>query len=229
MLKLRSLALIAVEYIQATCLVLLATLLLFLIGHQALGQTVIALLYLLPIGWCATRWGQWPATCASVVAFLTFNFFFVPPLFTFHIAGLQGWLVLVVFLIVAVAMVGRIQAGLDRARAREREAIYLYELSTALMGRRSVDGVAQVVAGHLRQLTRAACVQVAIFQGNVLVSVPASRPVKGKADHLVPITDGPNLIGEIRIWDGENAPTPADRLLQTFAVQTALALQAASG
>jgi K+-sensing histidine kinase KdpD len=229
MSKLRSLALIAWEYLQASSLVLLTALVMFLIGPHVLGQAVIALLYLLPVGWSASRWGQWPAACASVVAFLTFNFFFVPPLFTFHVAALQGWLVLVVFLIVAVAMVGRIQAGLDRARAREREAIFLYELSTALMGHRSVDGVAQVVAGHLRQLTQAACVQVAIFQEHVLVSVPASRPVKGKADHLVPITDGPNLIGEIRTWDGENAPIPSDRLLQTFAVQTALALQGASG
>jgi K+-sensing histidine kinase KdpD len=229
MFKSRSLALIAWEYIQATGLVLLTTLVMFLIGHHVLGQAVIALLYLLPIGWSASRWGQWPAACASVVGFLTFNFFFVLPLFTFHVAALQDWLVLVIFLIVAVAMIGRIQAGLDRAREREREAIYLYELSTALMGHRSVDGIAQIVAGNLRQLTQAACVQVAIFQGNVLVSVPASRPVKGKADHLAPITDGPDLIGEIRIWDKESVPTPSDRLLQIFAVQTALALQGATG
>jgi len=229
MSKLHSLALIAWEYTQASSLVLLTTLVMFLIGPHILGQAVIALLYMLPIGWSASRWGQWPATCASVVAFLTFNFFFVPPLFTFHIAALQGWLMLVIFLIVAVAMVGRIQAGLDRARAREREAIYLFELSTALMGHRSVDGVAQIVASHLQQLTRAACVQVAIFQGGALASVPASRPVRGKADHIVPITAGPNLIGEIRTWDGENAPNTPDRLLQVFAAQTALALQGATG
>jgi K+-sensing histidine kinase KdpD len=228
MSKLRSLALVAWEYLQASSLVLLATLVMFLIGPHVLGQAIIALLYLLPIGWSASRWGQWPAACASVVAFLTFNFFFVLPLFTFHVAALQDWLVLVVFLIVAVAMIGRIQAGLDRARAREREAIYLYELSTGLMGHRSVDGVAQIVASHLQQLTRATCVQVAVFQGGVTASVPASRPVSGKPDHIVPITDGPKLVGEIRAWDGENAPVPSDRLLHTFAVQTALALQGAS-
>ena len=36
-----------------------ATLILFLIGRNALGETVIALLYILVVGWVTASWGQW--------------------------------------------------------------------------------------------------------------------------------------------------------------------------
>ena len=55
--------------------VLAATLLMFIIGRDTLGEAVIALLYLVPIAWCANRWGQFAGTSAALTAALMFDFF----------------------------------------------------------------------------------------------------------------------------------------------------------
>ena len=60
--------------------------------------------------------GIWPAIYASVLSFLVYNFFFIPPLYTFTIAEPYELLALVIFLVVAVITFG---AGRPRARAGE--------------------------------------------------------------------------------------------------------------
>ena len=158
-LRLSFTAKMIVECVQAVLTVVALTAVMFFIGRDTLGEAVIGLLYLLPIGWSTTRWGQGPGVCAAVVAFLCFNFFFIPPFFTFTVGNLEGWLVLIIFLAVAVVMIGRIQYGLSQARAREREAIFMYELSAALAGPRTQDAVARILADHLQQLFQARLVR----------------------------------------------------------------------
>ena len=53
----------------AVGLVLGLTALFLVIGRNVLGEGVIALLYLVPIGWSTTRWGQLAGMCAAVTAF----------------------------------------------------------------------------------------------------------------------------------------------------------------
>ena len=60
----------------------------------------------------AVSFGIWPAIFASVLSFLTFNFFFIEPLYTFTVAEPYELLALVTFLIVAVvtsALAGRVR------------------------------------------------------------------------------------------------------------------------
>ncbi len=99
------------DYVLAAGLVLGLTLIMFGIGRQTLGDAVIGLLYLLPISYSAARWGQWPGICAAVVAVLSFNFFFIPPFYTFAVDQVEGWLLLGIFLFVAVVVVGRVQSA----------------------------------------------------------------------------------------------------------------------
>ena len=101
--------------VLAVGLVLATTALFLLIGRNVLGEGVVALLYLVPIGWSTTRWGQLPGLCAALTAALTFNFFFIPPFYTFEIGSLEGWLIFIIFFVVAAVIVGRIQYGLQRA------------------------------------------------------------------------------------------------------------------
>ena len=101
---------------------------LLLIGRAELGEAVIALVYLVPVSWSAARWGQAPGICAAIAAALTFDFFFIPPFLTFTVGSLEGWLVLAIFLAVAILVVGRIQSGLTKARKSKRDALFMYEL-----------------------------------------------------------------------------------------------------
>jgi K+-sensing histidine kinase KdpD len=214
----------------AVGLVLATTAVFLLIGRNVLGEGVIALLYLVPIGWSTTRWGQLAGMGAAVTAFLAFNFFFIPPFLTFQIGSLEGWLMLIIFLTVATVVVGRIQYGLQRAHMREREALFMYELSTALAGARTPDTVAQTLARQLQQMLQASLVQVIVesdrAEAPILASVPATGSSAQKPDQILLLLAPHRMIGEIRLWQG-HTPLPAANgiLLQNFAEQGTLAIE----
>jgi two-component system sensor histidine kinase KdpD len=214
----------------AVGLVLATTALFLLIGRNVLGEGVVALLYLVPIGWSTTRWGQLPGLCAALTAALTFNFFFIPPFYTFAIGSLEGWLIFVIFFLVAAVIVGRIQYGLQRAHQREREALFMYELSTSLAGARTPEAVARTLARQLQQMLQAELVQVIVepdpATDSILVGVPTSTSAAENPDQILPMLAPHRLVGEIRLWRGR-APLPTANgiLLQNFAEQGALAIE----
>ncbi len=206
------------------------TFVMWLIGRPTLGDAVIALLYLVPIGFCTTRWGQVPGIFAAVAAALAFDFFFIPPFYTFNVGSLEGWLVLIIFLAVAILIVGRIQVGLSQARDSEREAIFMYELTSALAGLRDRQAIARVMAGQLQRMFLPKLVQVILDGGGPaqVFSAPDGASADGKPDRVVPIQAAKDLEGEIWIWAGR-LPLPVEdsRLLHSFAIQGALALERA--
>src|SRR5260221_1122232 len=58
----------------------------------------ISIIYLLVVMALASTRGRYAAILASLVAFLSFVFFIVPPLFTFVMYRLEAWIALAVFL-----------------------------------------------------------------------------------------------------------------------------------
>jgi K+-sensing histidine kinase KdpD len=207
-----------------------ATLLLLLIGRDTLGEAVIALLYLIPIIWGTTRWGQLPGIAAAFTAAMLFDYFFIPPFYTFSVGRLEGWLVLVIFLAVAIVVVGRLQDGLSKARASEREAFLMYELSTMLARSRTQEAVAHNVARFLQERYMAVLVTVSIQPKGQLEEIAAYEPQDGKLSGqptcVLPIFNGWGLAGEIQIWRGEiTLPQPDERLFRNFAAQIGLALE----
>jgi K+-sensing histidine kinase KdpD len=214
----------------AVLLVMATTLFLRLIGRNELGEAVIALVYLVPIIWSGYRWGQGPGMSAAVAAALAFDFLFIPPFYTFAVGSLEGWLVLAIFLAVAMLLVGRFHASLSKAR----EATFMYELATALSGMLTWDAVTHAVARHVQQLFQASLVNVTYQPGSrssrLVASEPQNGKGEGKPDRLLPILNAWGLVGEIQIWRGDNLELPAEdgTLLQNFAAQTARALERAS-
>ena len=200
---------------------------LFLIGRAILGEAVIALLYLVPVAWSANRWGQLPGISAALAATLFFNFLFIPPFFTFEIGSLEGWLLLAIFLAVAILVVRWIQNSLIKAR----EAVFMYEMSSALTGLRTQNAVAHTVARELQQLFQAALVNVIFYTQEQTVDIVASEPVggvgKAHPDRVLPVLNSWGLAGEIQLWRGASIDLPSDesRLMQNFASQTARALE----
>ncbi len=212
----------------AVLIVAATTFALLLIGRNEVGEGVIALVYLMPVIWSGYRWGQGPGMSAALAAALAFDFLFIPPFYTFTIDNLEGWLVLVIFLAVAVILIGRFEASLSKAR----QVTFMYELSSALAGARTQDAVAHTTARYIQQLFQASLVNV-IFRPSsdhsprVAVSEPHNGQGQGKPDSLLPILNAWGLIGEIQIWRGEygNLPSEESPLLQNFASQTAKALE----
>ena len=222
------------RYLLAAGTIVVMTLL-FSALHGALDTPIIALLFLLPVGLSTTLWGLGPGITAALCAFLGFNYFFIKPYYTFTVHRPEDVLVLFVFLIVAVVisqLVGRAQAGMAAATAREAEATALYELSTALSGRREQGDILQTLAEHVAATFDAGAVEVqtAGAPPQVRRATRAGGAAAGRAaDLVVPLEAVQGVIGEMRLWGGSPAYSPAQkRLVQAFASQGALALERAA-
>ena len=88
--------------------------------HERLSSATVALALLLIVLFAAMRWGSRPAILAALLGDVCFNFFFLPPVYTFTIANPQDWVALAVFLITALT-VGELSSRAKR-RAEEAEA-----------------------------------------------------------------------------------------------------------
>ncbi len=212
--------------------VVVLTIPMIFIGRDTLGEAVIALLYLVPVGWSAARWGQGAGVCAAVTAALAFDYFFIPPFYTFAVGRLEGWLVLIIFLVVSIVVIGRIQSGLTKARTSEREALFMYEMSAALAGLRTQEAVVHALATNLQLMFQAELVEVCIQPGNksapLLAKAPPAVEGSGVPDLILPVLASPGLLGEIRIWRGHGwLPMEGSRLLHNFTTQATVALERA--
>src|SRR5215467_4183355 len=92
----------------------------FLKLFPALTETSAALLLILSVFFCASVWQSGPGVFAAILATLGFNFFFLPPLYTFTIADPRNVTALVVFLASGL-LIGRLSA-LARGRLEQLEA-----------------------------------------------------------------------------------------------------------
>jgi K+-sensing histidine kinase KdpD len=217
-------------YAPAVLLVFIETFILFLIGRNTLGEGVIALVYLAPISWITAHWGRGPGIVAAIASALAFDFFFIPPFFTFTVGSLEGWLILAIFSLVSAVIVNRIQSGLSQARQREREAILMFELSVAFADNPEPQAIARTLAERLQEIYLADLVQVMIEQKHphhiFTASFPPEKGATRRPDRLVPILSPHGLLGEIDIWKGSlPLPPVEDPLLQGYAGQVAHTLQ----
>jgi len=125
----------------------------------------LSMVYLLGVAIVATRWGRGPSIAASLVSVAAFDFFFVPPYFSFAVSDIEYVLTFGVMLIVAVlisslAAKARLQA--EAARHLERRTSVLYAMSRELATHRSVDKLTEVACRHLQ----------AVFESQVAVFLP---------------------------------------------------------
>ena len=200
--------------------------------RDVLDTTLLALLYLLPLGMITAFWGLGPGITSALITFLTFNYFFIEPYYTFTVHQPIDVVILVVFLIVAVVisqLVGRAQAGLAAATAREREATQLYELSTALAGLPNDHAIVQILAKQVHAVAESEYVELHI-QGTHTFAfhLPETDPPTRPPELIVPIEAARGVLGEIRLWRAAPAISSSEkRLFQTFASQGALALERA--
>ena len=94
----------------------------------------ISLVYLLVVLVLASTRGLYAAVLSALVAFFSFDFFLVPPLYTFTIARPEEWVALFVFLATAI-ITGHLASALhqraEQASRQARETRILYELVRA--------------------------------------------------------------------------------------------------
>ncbi|MBI5504940.1 MAG: DUF4118 domain-containing protein [Deltaproteobacteria bacterium] len=93
-------------------------------------------LFLIVVLFTATEGGFTAGACASIAATATFNFYFLPPVGTFHVAATENWAALAAFLTVAgltSRLVAQAKEEARRAQAQAREVEAVSALSVGLL------------------------------------------------------------------------------------------------
>jgi two-component system, OmpR family, sensor histidine kinase KdpD len=143
-------------YGRAVAVVALATGAAWLVA-PASDLSNLVMIYLLGIVIVAMRTGRGPSLLAAVLSVAAFDFFFVPPYFTFAVTNARYLFTFVVMLVVGMVISGltvrtRIQA--EAALHRERRTAALYAMSRELARTRGVDELLRVAVRHVSEVFR---------------------------------------------------------------------------
>jgi two-component system sensor histidine kinase KdpD len=176
--------------------------------------------YLLAIVVVGARYGRLPAMLTSLLGVAAFDFFFVPPYYTFAVADAQALSTFAVMLAVGLIIGGlttRIRRQAESAADRERQTAALAAMTRELAQATTPDAVAAAAAVHVS----------AVFDAEARIVLADTAARIGDDDGLrVPLKTRDDTLGLMVL----RARRPrrlhsARRELDSFARQTALALE----
>ena len=175
------------EYGLDTVLAVVCPLLLTGVMYSArLYPTVpdIAVVYLVLILPLAIWRSGYAAVLAACVASLSFDFFLVPPFYTFTIERWQEWVSLLIFLLTALLvslLAAQVRRRGEEARQREREARILYELMRVTNAESELDDQLDAIVLALTHVFAAWGVRecaLLLAQADGSLSVRADAPIR---------------------------------------------------
>ena len=149
---------------------------------HGLTDSTVALVLLLAVFLSAWIWQSGPGVLAALLSTAAFNFFFLPPLYTFTIQDPRNVAALFVFLASGL-LIGRLSAlartRLAQLEAERRDLTTLTQLSQSFLADTNRESLLGVVVDRLRRAVQ--CEQVSLWlgddRGNVseAVSTPGSE------------------------------------------------------
>jgi two-component system sensor histidine kinase KdpD len=137
-----------------------------------LGVENVDLVFLTAIVGVAVRYGLWPSLLATVAASLCYNFFFLPPVYTFTIADPTNIAAFLLFTIVAVVvsnLAARGQAQTVTAKERVRNVESLYAFSRKLAGAGTLDDVLWATSYQIASMLKVRVVVLLPEAGSIAV------------------------------------------------------------
>jgi two-component system, OmpR family, sensor histidine kinase KdpD len=169
-------------YLFATLAVTLALCAAELIDYWV-GVENVDLVFLTAIVGIAVRFGLLPSLFASLASALCYNFFFLPPIYTFTVADPHNIAAFALFTLVAiivshVAARGRLQAATAQARVRAVDS--LYSFSRKLSGAGTLDDVLWATAFQMAMMLRIRVVLLLPEKG--ILSVKSGYPPEDVLD-----------------------------------------------
>ena len=113
------------------------------------------MVYLLGVMVTAIHCGRGPAILNSLLSVLAFDFFFVPPRFTFTVEEDHYIFTFAVMFLVALVishLTTLIRRQAEAARLQERQTAAMHALSQQLAGTRGVEKILQVAVKHISEI-----------------------------------------------------------------------------
>jgi len=137
-----------------------------------LGVENVDLLLLTAVVGVGVRYGLWPSLVAGVAASLCYNFFFLPPVYTFTITdpiNVGAFFFFIVIAIIVSNLAGRVrtQAVVAMTRARTTESLYVF--SRKLAGAGTLDDVLWATAYQTALMLKVHVVLLLPDNGSVVV------------------------------------------------------------
>src|SRR5436309_1371521 len=140
----------------------------------------IIMVYLLGVVIVAMRFGRAASALASVLSVAAFDFFFVPPYFTFAVSDSQYLITFAVMFVVALVISGltvRTRDQAEAARTQERRTAALFSLSRELAAAREIAPLLEAAVRHL----------IEVFGGRIVILLPdATGRLEQRAGQLAP-------------------------------------------
>ena len=173
-------------YVYSIGLVLLATVVARWMS-QHFDPTNVVMIYLLAIVVVASRYGRGPSIMASVASVALFDFFCVPPYYTFVVSDTQYIITFIVMLLVGLVVstltvVSKQQT--EAARLRETSTQALFSISRELSSTLDTEGLLRIGVAHIGQVFDC---QVAICQ--MTTNAKAEVTVRGADSHALEDVD----------------------------------------
>jgi two-component system, OmpR family, sensor histidine kinase KdpD len=150
------------DYGAGLLIFILASLLCFLM-YPYFHLSNLIMVYLLGVMITATSCGRGPAILCSFFSVLGFDFFFVPPRYSFTVEEAQYIVTFVVMFLVALVishLANRLRQQVQAAHYQERQATAMHGLSRQLAGTRGTEKIFQVAVQYLSEIFDAQCMSM---------------------------------------------------------------------
>lgn len=131
----------------------------------------------------AVRYGLWPSLLASLAASLAYNFFFLPPVYTFTITDPTNVAAFFFFMLIAILVsnvAARVRTQADAAIGRIRTTEQLYAFSRKLAGTATLDDVLWASAYQIALMLKVRVVLLLPEDG--LLTVKSGYPPEDQLD-----------------------------------------------
>jgi two-component system sensor histidine kinase KdpD len=155
------------DYGTGVLYLILATALCFLM-YPYFHLSNLIMVYLLGVMLTATGCGRGPAILISLLSVLAFDFFFVPPRFSFTVEEAQYIVTFIVMFLVAL-VISHLATGMRQqaqvARLQERQAAAMHGLSRQLASARGLEKILNAAVQYISE----------IFDGEVLALLPGEN------------------------------------------------------
>ena len=152
--------------------------------RQALAPGSVGLAYLTAVLAVGAAFGLGPSLLACVASVASYNFFFLPPLYTFTVADPENVAALVFFLLAALIagnLAARVRAQALAARARARTTEQLSQFSRKLAGIAGLDDLLWALAYQIAAMLEVRVV-VLLPEGEERIAVRAGYPPEDALD-----------------------------------------------
>ena len=219
-----------------------------------LPQEAMGLIFTAVIAGAASRYGRSAGLASSIAGFLLWNFFFLPPIYTFSVADPRDVVALVVFLLVGIvtgSLAGRVRVEAQNASARIEALRRISLFGQRFSGAATQADVLRGAAAEAAAMTTGGAVMLAenqnlqppiaepagtslddaalaaadwSFRNNIETGI-GTETLPSVAWRFLPLRVGGNPVGILGAKPDGPPPGPLSQTLSALADQTAMALE----